>query len=167
MLMQVKKATFQRMEVLERVELKIDGIYHVHDSLHHRKCIFPRKVHREESAADRQSEDRSVPGDTAECCSVSDISIQCYSTRSRTYTSNPSRGVNTNCHSYLPFSSSSYCLLGSYAVSAELQGVTLTDRNLSADHLEQIHTHRFDQHLYEWRTQEFCSGGWGGFNKFS
>ena len=27
------------------------------------------------SAADRQSDDRSVPGDTAECCSVSDISI--------------------------------------------------------------------------------------------
>jgi len=36
--------------------------------------LFPRQVHQEESAADRQS-DRFVPGDTAECCSVSEISI--------------------------------------------------------------------------------------------
>jgi len=45
-------------------------------------------------------------------------------------------------------SSSSYSLLGSYAVSAELHGVTLKDRNVSADHLEQFHTHGFDQHLH-------------------
>ena len=32
------------------------------------------------SAANRQIDDRSVHGDTAECCSVSDISIQCYFT---------------------------------------------------------------------------------------
>jgi len=37
--------------------------------------LFPRLVQKEESAADRQSDDRSVPGDTAECCSVSEISI--------------------------------------------------------------------------------------------
>jgi len=33
-------------------------------------------------------------------------------------------------------------------MSAELHGVTLEDRNLSADHLEKFHTHSFDQHLY-------------------
>jgi hypothetical protein len=37
--------------------------------------IFPREAHYEESAANRQSNDRSVPGDTAECCSVSEISM--------------------------------------------------------------------------------------------
>jgi len=44
--------------------------------------------------------------------------------------------------------SSSYGLLGSYAVSAELHGITLKDRNLNAEHLEQFHTHSFDQHLH-------------------
>jgi len=39
MVMQVKKATLKRKEVVERVELKIDGMYQVHDSLHHRKYI--------------------------------------------------------------------------------------------------------------------------------
>ena len=52
----------------ERVKLKIDGMYQVQDSLQHRKYI-------KKSTADRQSDDRSVPGDTAECCSVSDIGI--------------------------------------------------------------------------------------------
>ena len=33
-----------------------------------------------ESAADRRGNDRFVPGDTAECCSVSEISISCYFT---------------------------------------------------------------------------------------
>jgi len=33
------------------------------------------KAHQEESAADLQSDDGSVPGDTAACCSVSEISI--------------------------------------------------------------------------------------------
>jgi hypothetical protein len=47
-----------------------------------------------------------------------------------------------------PTLSSSYGLLGSYAVSAEIHGITLKDRNLSADHLEVFHTHRFDQHLH-------------------
>ena len=40
MVMLVKKATFQRKEVVERVELKIDGMYQVQDSLHHRKYIL-------------------------------------------------------------------------------------------------------------------------------
>ena len=46
-------------------------------------------------------------------------------------------------------SSSSNGLLGSYAVSARLHGVTFKDRNLSADHLEQFHTHSFDQHQHQ------------------
>ncbi len=100
--------------MVERVEMKKDGMYQVHDSLHHRK-----EVHQEESAAGR-----SAPGDTAECCSVSEISIYCFFTPSRTNTSNPSRGVSTNCHSPLTLSSSTYGLLESYAMSAELHGVT-------------------------------------------
>jgi hypothetical protein len=61
--------------VAERVELKIDGMRQV-DSLHHRKHLsyFDGK-YINKSAADRQSDDRSVPGDTAECCSVSEVSI--------------------------------------------------------------------------------------------
>ena len=57
----------------ERVKLKIDGMYQVQDSLQNQKYIFPQYI--KKSEADRQSNDRSVPGDTAECCSVSDISI--------------------------------------------------------------------------------------------
>ena len=61
--------------MVERVELKTDGMYRV-DSLHHRKYIvYFHGKYIKKSAADRQSDDRSVPGDTAECCSVSDISI--------------------------------------------------------------------------------------------
>ena len=62
--------------MVERVELKMDGMYQVQGSRHHRKCIlyFHGKCIKK-SAADRQSDDRSVPGDTAGCCSVSEISI--------------------------------------------------------------------------------------------
>jgi hypothetical protein len=38
--------------------------------------------------------------------------------------------------------------VGSYAVSTKQHGVTLKDRNLSTDHLEQFHTHSFDQYLH-------------------
>jgi hypothetical protein len=39
-------------------------------------CVtFPREAYHEESAAYRQSSDRYVTGDTAECCSVSEISM--------------------------------------------------------------------------------------------
>jgi len=55
--------------------MKIDGMYQVQDSLHHRKYIlYFQSTYIKKSAADRQS-DRSVSGDTAECCSVSDVSI--------------------------------------------------------------------------------------------
>ena len=63
--MQVKKAIFQRMgsggkgKTENRWDVSGAG-----QSATHGK-----------SPADRQSDDRSVPGDTAECCSVSDISI--------------------------------------------------------------------------------------------
>jgi len=102
-------------------------------------------VHQEESAADRQSDERSVPGDTAECCSVRSVFSVALHVAKRTPLI---PGVNTNCHSPPTLSSSSYGLLGYYAVSAELHGVTLKDRNLSADHLEQFHTHSFDQHQH-------------------
>ena len=38
--MWVKKRHFGEWEVVERVELKIDGMCQVQESLHHRKCIF-------------------------------------------------------------------------------------------------------------------------------
>ena len=61
--------------MVERVELKIDGMYQV-DSLHHQKYIlYFHGKYIKKSAADRQSDDRSVRGDTSECCSVSEISI--------------------------------------------------------------------------------------------
>ena len=61
--------------MVERVELKIEGMYPGQPAPSEVYLIFLRKVHHEESAADRQSDDRSVPGDTAACCSVSEISI--------------------------------------------------------------------------------------------
>jgi len=76
---------------------------------------------------------------------TTDLFGKCHQYLVLLYTSNPSTGVHRNSHSLLP------CplpLLGSYAVSAELYGVTLKERNLSADHLEQFHTHSFDQHLH-------------------
>ena len=60
--------------MVERVELKIDEMYKV-NSLHYRKYIlYFHGKYIKKSAADHQSDDRSVPGDTAECCSVSKIS---------------------------------------------------------------------------------------------
>jgi hypothetical protein len=38
--MQVKKRHFREWKMVERVELKIDGMYQVQKSLHHRKYIF-------------------------------------------------------------------------------------------------------------------------------
>jgi len=35
--------------------------------------IFPREAHYDESAANRQNDDGSVPGDTADCCSVRSV----------------------------------------------------------------------------------------------
>ena len=62
--------------MVERAELKIDGMYQVQDSLQHRKCIlYFHGKYIKESAADRQSDDRSVRSDTAECCSTREISI--------------------------------------------------------------------------------------------
>ena len=100
MVMQVKKATFQRMG---RVELKIDGLHQVQDSLHHRKHILyfhGKYIKKSQRLTVRATID--VPGDTKECCSVSENSIKCYFTPSRTYTSNPTRRVNTNYHNPLP-----------------------------------------------------------------
>ena len=76
MVMQVKKATFQRMGSggKDRTENRWD--VSVQDSLHHRKAIlYFHGKYIKKSAADRQSDDRSVRGDTAQCCSVSKISI--------------------------------------------------------------------------------------------
>ena len=73
--MQVKKATFQRMgsggkgETENRWDVSGAGQSATPEVIYfHGKYI-------KKSAADRQSDDRSVPGDTEECCSVSDISI--------------------------------------------------------------------------------------------
>ena len=62
--------------MVERVELKIDGMYQVQDSLHHRKYIlYFHGKYIKKSADDRQRNDRSVRGDTAQCCSVGKISV--------------------------------------------------------------------------------------------
>jgi hypothetical protein len=58
-----------------RVELKTDGMYQV-DILHHWKYnLYFHGKYIKKSAADRQSDHSSVRGDTAECCSVSEIGI--------------------------------------------------------------------------------------------
>ena len=67
--MQVKQATFQRIGSggKGRTENRWD--------VSGARQSAPPEVHQEESAADRQSDDIPAPGDTAECCSVSGISI--------------------------------------------------------------------------------------------
>ena len=67
--MQVKKATFQRMGSgrkgkPERWDVSGAG-----------QSATPEVHISTVSTSRSQSDDRSVPGDTAECCSVSDISI--------------------------------------------------------------------------------------------
>jgi hypothetical protein len=70
MVMQVKTATFQRMGSGEKGRTENRGY-----SLHHRKCILYFYGKSIKKSAAGQSDDRSVPGDDAECCSVSEISI--------------------------------------------------------------------------------------------
>jgi len=69
MVMQVKNG-----KMVVGVELEIDAMYQVQDSLHHRKSYYHGKYIKK-SAADHHSNDRSVRGDTTECSSVSEISI--------------------------------------------------------------------------------------------
>jgi hypothetical protein len=60
--------------VVERIELKIRETYKV-DSLHHRKDILyfhGKYIKKSQRLTVRATTD--VPGDTAECCSVSEIS---------------------------------------------------------------------------------------------
>jgi len=106
--------------------------------------IFPREAHYEESAVNRQSNDGSVPGDTAECCSVSEISM--YVQLLYMCSSNPSRSLSIATALYLVQQHPvfSYSLLGSDALSAKLHGVTSKDRNLNTDHLEKLHTNTLD-----------------------
>jgi len=109
--------------VVERVELQIDGIYQV-ESLYHRKCIlcFHGKY-------TKKSQWLTVPGDTAECCAVSEI---VFSFTLHLAERTPLIPAEESIPQLPTLSSSSYGLLGSYAVSAELHGVTLKDRNLIA-----------------------------------
>jgi hypothetical protein len=97
MVLVVKKAIFQRMgsSGKGRSENRWDASGAGQPAPPEVYFMFPLLIHQEESAADRQSDDRSVPGDTAECCSVSEISNWCYFTPSRTYTSNPSHSPLT------------------------------------------------------------------------
>jgi len=59
--------------VVERVELKIDEVYQVKYSLHHRKSNISTVSISSLRLTVRATTD--VTGDTAECCSVSEISI--------------------------------------------------------------------------------------------
>ena len=75
MVMQVKNATFQRKVVVERVELKIDGMCQVQDSLHHRKYILyfhGKYIKKSQRLTVRATTDLFLV--TLLCCSVSEIS---------------------------------------------------------------------------------------------
>jgi len=105
-------------------------MYQVQDSLHHRKYI----LHFHGKYIKRVS---GWPSERQQICSQWHCRVL-FCKRDQylvlLYTSNPSRVVNTNCHGPLPYSLP-VTVLGSYAVSAELYGVTLKDGNLSAEHL--------------------------------
>ena len=68
--MQVKKATFQRMR--SGGKGKTENRWDVSGA---GQSATPEVHISTVSTSRSQSDDRSVPGDTAECCSVSDISI--------------------------------------------------------------------------------------------
>jgi hypothetical protein len=70
MLMQVKKATFQTMGSggKGRTENRWDVSGAGQSAPPEVYLVFPRYVQEEESAADRQSENKSVPGDIAVLC---------------------------------------------------------------------------------------------------
>jgi hypothetical protein len=76
MVMQVKKATFQRMGSGGKGRTENRWDVSVQDSLHHRKYILHthcKYIKKSQQLTVRVTTD--VPGDNAECCSVSQISI--------------------------------------------------------------------------------------------
>ena len=73
--MQVKKATFQRMGSGGKGKTENRRDVSGGRTVCNTGSIYFHGKYIKKSAADRQSDDRSVPGDTVECCSVSDISI--------------------------------------------------------------------------------------------
>jgi hypothetical protein len=77
MVMQVMKATFQRMGSggKGRTENRWDVSGEGQSAPPAVYLIYFHGNYIKKSAAERQSDDRSVPGDTAEYCSVSNISI--------------------------------------------------------------------------------------------
>jgi len=75
--MLVKKATFWRMGSGGKGRTENRGMYQVKDGLDHGKyhILYLHGKYTKKAAADRQSDDKIVPGETTECCSVSEISI--------------------------------------------------------------------------------------------
>ena len=121
--------------MVERVELKIDGMYQV-DSLHHQKYIlYFQSKYVKKSTAGRQSDDSSVPGDTAQRCSVSTVSILCYFTPLIPAEESTIQIAATPC--LVLFQLRSVGIL--HRVYRTTRRHT-KDRNLSPDHLEQFHT---------------------------
>jgi hypothetical protein len=138
---------FREWEVVERVDLKIDGMYHMQHSLHHRKYILYFY-----GTSSTVSTSRRVSGWPLERRQVSSWwhyrVLFCKRDQYLVllYTSNPSRRVNTNCHSPIPCPLP-FTMLGSYAVSAELHGVTLTTVIPVLNTLSSF-TPTADQHLH-------------------
>ncbi len=64
----LRRGLFREWEVVERVELKIDGRYQVQDSLRHRKYIL--YLHGKYFKKSRQLTVRTMTSVPAECCSV-------------------------------------------------------------------------------------------------
>jgi len=139
---------------VEKVELKIDGLYQVQDSLHHRKYIFyfHGKYIKSQRLTVTATTDLFLV--TAECYYVSEISIWCCFTPSRTYTSDPRSRYK------LPqpptVSSSSYGLLPNYTGSYKktVISVLITFSSFTPTALTKPFTHKI---TFRQNYQRHCS----------
>jgi hypothetical protein len=115
---------------VERIELKINGMYGVCSSLHSWK--FPSEAHQEQQAADRQK-NKPVPGDNAQCCCVSETRTDCYLDLAAVIP-NPNHWISQYKYPQslliLICSNVISCLLGSYTVYQTAQHYTLESMNL-------------------------------------
>ena len=124
--------------MVERTELKINGMYRVHDSLRHQKCaLYSRGKHVMKSQRLTVTATTDLFLATLQCAVLWDQYVESL----YTCTCNLSRSIPCPFQQY-PFFS--YGLLGSDALSAKLHGDTSQDRNLDTDHLEKFDTNTFD-----------------------
>ena len=140
-----RRRHFREWEVVERVKLKIDGVYQMPDSLHHRKYIlYFHGMYIKKSQ--RLTADRSLPGDTAECCFARSVFSITLHLAESTLLIPAEESIQTATAPYLVLFQ--FWSVGILCRVGRTTRRHTKVRNLGADHLEQLHAHSFDQHLH-------------------